>query len=211
MADEFSLTKMLQETKENPTKLAIPLVTIVCIGGLVWWKLCSPKRVLIDKQLKSNKGLVSSLKSFKNAANRLEDIKLEIEEQKKKWEESKKLCYKELEQTDFLRRIRELAVKSNINVKSINPLPEENIKIGVVDAKKFSVQFTYVGNLERLLTFMRLVELEPKVSFMPIPSLVPNASGTFDTTLTVSTILLPDDLNSEAHGEEESDEEDEEE
>ena len=68
MAEEFSLTKMLQETKENPTKLAIPLVTIACIGGLVWWKLCMPKRVLIEKQLKANKGLVGSLKSFKNAA-----------------------------------------------------------------------------------------------------------------------------------------------
>lgn len=212
MAEEFSITNMLQEAKEKPAKLGIPVGAIACIGALVWFKLCAPKNVQITKQLKSNKGLVGSIKSFKSAASQLEDIKLDIEEQKQKWEENKKLCYKELEQMDFMRRVRELAVKANINVKSINPIPDENIKIGIVDAKKFSVQFAYSGDLEHLLTFMRYVELEQKVCFMPIPNLKPNASGTFDMTLTISTILLPDGISTdmpEGQGEEEEEEEEE--
>ena len=194
---EFSITNWLQESKEDPKKAAPILVVIVVVGFLVWKFGYSPKAAMIAKELKKNKGIERDMKNFKNAANQLEDIKLNIEEMKKKWEESQKLCYKEMERTDFLKRVRELATKSNINVKSINPLPEEEITIGVVPAKKFSVQFNYSGDLEKLLTFMRFVELEPKITFMPIPKLAPNASGTFDIALKVTTILLPDVISTD--------------
>lgn len=194
---EFSITNWLQESKEDPKKAAPILVVVVVAGFLVWKFGYSPKAAMITKELKKNKGIERDMKNFKNAANQLEDIKLNIEEMKKKWEESQKLCYKEMERTDFLKRVRELATKSNINVKSINPLPEEEITIGVVPAKKFSVQFNYSGDLEKLLTFMRFVELEPKITFMPIPKLAPNASGTFDIALKVTTILLPDVISTD--------------
>ena len=150
------------------------------------------------------------MKSFKNAANKLEDIKLDIDEKKKKWEGNQKLCYKELERTIFLRRVREIANQAGINVKSINPLSDENIKISVIEAKKFSVQFSYAGDLTHLLAFMRFIELEPKITFMPIPDLMPNASGTIDTQITVSTILLPDKISTELQSNS-NDEDDEEE
>ncbi len=194
---EFSITNWLQESKEDPKKAAPILVVIVVVGFLVWKFGYSPKAAMIAKELKKNKGIERDMKNFKNAANQLEDIKLNIEEMKTKWGESQKLCYKEMERTDFLKRVRELATKSNINVKSINPLPEEEITIGVVPAKKFSVQFNYSGDLEKLLTFMRFVELEPKITFMPIPKLAPNASGTFDIALKVTTILLPDVISTD--------------
>ena len=57
---------------------------------------------------------------------------------------------------------------------------------------------------------MRYIELEPKISFVPIPDIAPNASGTLDTTITVSTILLPDKISTdlpEDAGEEEEEEE----
>ena len=190
---EINITNWLQETKEDPKK-ALPIVAGIAAAIFLVWKFgYQPKAALITKELKKNKGIERDMKNFKNAANQLEDIKLNIEEMKERWKTSQNLCYKEMERTDYLKRIRELATKADINVKSINPLPEEEIRIGVVPAKKFSVQFNYSGNLEHLLTFMRLIELEPKICFMPIPSLKPNASGTFEMPLKVTTILLPDE------------------
>lgn len=206
---EFSITNFLQESKEDPKKVAPIVVVIGLVAFLVWKFGYSPKAAMITKELKKNKAIERDMKNFKNAANQLEDIKLNIEEMKKKWEESQKLCYKEMERTDFLKRVRELATNSNMNIKSINPLPEEEITIGVVSAKKFSVQFNYSGDLENLLTFMRFIELEPKITFMPIPKLAPNASGTFDIALTVSTILFPDVVSTDMAGGEEDDEGDE--
>ena len=212
MAEGFSISNWLQQSKEDPKKAAPPVIVLAAILFAAWKFGYSPKAVLIDKEMKKNKKLAGEMKSFKNAANQLEDIKLDIENKKKQWEESQKLCYKELERTVFLRRVRELANQAGLNVKSINPLPDENIKVSVIDAKKFSVQFNYTGDLTHLLTFMRFIELEPKVAFVPIPNIAPNASGTIDTALTVSTILLPDkistDLPEDTGGEEDDEEED---
>ncbi len=190
--ENFSISEWLQKTKEDPKQGAIPLVFVAGLAFAVWKFLYSPKTALITKEERKIKNLNSEMNKFKDAANKLEDIKIDIEEKKKQWADTQKLCYKELERTQFLRKVRELANMSGINVKSVNPLPDEPVKVGVIDAKKFSVDFAYSGDLIKILTFMRFIELEPKICFMPIPGLTPNASGTFDTTITVSTILLPD-------------------
>lgn len=210
MAEGFSISNWLQQSKEDPKKAAPPVIVLAAILFAAWKFGYSPKAVLIDKEMKKNKKLAGEMKSFKNAANQLEDIKLDIENKKKQWEESQKLCYKELERTVFLRRVRELANQAGLNVKSINPLPDENIKVSVIDAKKFSVQFNYSGDLTHLLTFMRFIELEPKVAFVPIPNIAPNASGTIDTVLTVSTILLPDKISTDLPEDSGGDDEEEE-
>lgn len=197
MSEEFKISDWLQKAKEDPKEAGVPLVILLGIGFVVWKFLYSPKAALIDRELKKNKRLISEMKNFKDSASKIEDIKIDIEEMKNKWEEAQKLCYKELDRTQFLRRVRELANQSNISIKSINPAPDENIKVGNIKAKKFSVSFFYSGNLEPLLTFMRLIELEPQICFIPIPALAPTASGTFDMNLTVSTILLPDTIGIE--------------
>ena len=210
MAEGFSISNWLQQSKEDPKKAAPPVVVLAAIIFAAWKFGYSPKAALIEKELKKNKKLAGEMKSFKNAANQLEDIKLDIENKKKQWEESQKLCYKELERTVFLRRVRELANQAGLNIKSINPIPDENIKVSVIDAKKFSVQFNYSGDLTHLLTFMRFIELEPKVAFVPIPNIAPNASGTIDTVLTVSTILLPDKISTDLPEDSGGDDEEEE-
>lgn len=210
MAEQFSITDWLQKAKEDPKQYAIPVVFVIGIGFAVWHFLYSPKAVQIAKEIKKNQKLTSEMKKFKDAANKLEDIKIDIEEKKKQWSDTQKLCYKELERTVFLRKVRELATKSGMNVKSVNPEPDASIQIGPIEGKKFSVNFAYSGDLTKLITFMRYVELEPHICFMNIPDLIPNASGTFDTMLSVSTILLPDTIqlqsdeeNEEDYGEEE--------
>ena len=210
MSDGFSISNYLKESKEDPKKALPPVAVILIIGFVVYKFLYSPKALLLDKEMKKNKKLTADMRNFKNAASQLEDIQMDINDKEEKWNKTKELCYKELEKTVFLRRVRELALKSNMNVKSINPLPDENITIGVVNAKKFTVEFNYLGNLDNLITFMRFIELEPKICFMPIPNLKPTASGTFDTVINVSAILFPDIISTEVSEEEQSEEEEEE-
>ena len=210
MAEEIKITEWLQKVKEDPKQAGAPFLAIAALGFLVHKFFYAPKALLITKEEKKSKSIINEMRNFKDAASRLEDIKIDIEDKKKNWENTQKLCYKELERTQFMRRVREIASKANINVKSVNPLQDESISIGALSAKKFSVTFSYNDNLAKLLTFMRLVELEPKICFMPVPDLSPTASGTFDTSLTVSTILLPDvieiDSNEDEGDEDEGDE-----
>ena len=97
-----------------------------------------------------------------------------------------------------------------MKIRNIAPLQDVPMKLGVVDAKKFSVQFAYSGDLTKLLTFMRLIELDNKTTFMPIPNLKINASGTFDLSLIVTTVLLPDVISTEIPAGQEEEEEEEE-
>lgn len=209
MNEEFTLTEWLQKAKEDPKQFAIPVVFILAIAFLDWKFLYAPKAKEILSQTKKNQKVVSEMKNIKDAANKLEDIKIDIEEKKKAWESTKALCYTELKRTDFLRRVRELANTAGINVKSINPSPDKTVKLGMLEAKNFSVNFNFIGDMTTLLTFMRLVELEPHICFMQIPPLQPNASGTFDTSLTVSTILIPDIIPTNLNSENNDDEEEE--
>lgn len=194
MAEEFSITNWLQEAKEDPKKVLPILVIIGTVGFLDWKYLYSPKALLVVKENKKIVQKEKEIKSFRNASSQIEDIKLDIFEKKEQLNKSLELCYKDKDRNYFLKRVRDIANKSKIIVKSINPLPIENTKIGVIDAKKLSVQFSYTGDLTKLITFMRLIELEQKITFMPIPDLIPNSDGNFDIKITVSTILLPDEI-----------------
>ena len=83
MAEEFSITDWLQKAKEDPKQYAIPVVFVIGIVFAVWHFLYSPKAVQIAKEIKKNQKLTSEMKKFKDAANKLEDIKIDIEEKKK--------------------------------------------------------------------------------------------------------------------------------
>ena len=105
MNEEFTLTEWLQKAKEDPKQFAIPVVFILAIAFLDWKFLYAPKAKEILSQTKKNQKVVSEMKNIKDAANKLEDIKIDIEEKKKAWESTKALCYTELKRTDFLRRL----------------------------------------------------------------------------------------------------------
>jgi hypothetical protein len=109
--------------------------------------------------------------------------------------------------TSFLRRVRELAAQAGIPLKSVKPLPLDPKTIGNVAAEKCTVTFGFSGNLVQLATFLRLVEKEEKITFLGMPTLAPNASGTFDVELSPTTILIPDEMAMKQASSEESSEE----
>lgn len=194
MAEEFKISEWLAKAKEDPKVAAQPLVIIAAVlfGGYKF--AYSPKVVELGKELKKNQKIEADIKKVQSAVNNIEDIKLDIEEMKARFNKAKTMCYRKSDMTAFLRRVRELALKAGIEVKSVNPLPISPLSLGGMPAERFSVSFYYTGDLLKLGTFMRLVELEEKITFLNMPTLSPNASGTFEVELTPTTILLPDSM-----------------
>lgn len=198
MAEEISISNWLKEAKEDPKVAVQPLVIVIALAFMGYKFLYAPKTVELTKELRKNKNVESEIKTVESAVENLEEIKLDIAERRAKWAASHKLCYRKSEITSFLRRIREIAQKAGITVKSVNPQAITPMQIGKISIEKFPVTFYYTGNLAQLGTFLRLIELEDKITFMEIPPLSANASGVFELELTPTTILLPDQMVLEA-------------
>ncbi len=200
MAEEFSITDWLKKAKDDPKVAAQPLIVVAAVAFMGYKFLYSPKVIELAKELKKNKGVEGQIKTVESAVENLEEIKLDIEERKAKWAKALKVCYRKSEMTAFLRRVRELAQRAGINVKSVNPQAITPQQVGQISTEKFPVSFFYTGDLTQLSIFLRLVELEEKVTFISIPPLTPNASGLFEVELTPTTILVPDQLVLDAQG-----------
>jgi len=200
MAEEFNITDWLKKAKEDPKIAAQPFLVIAAVAFMGYKFLYSPKVVELGKEIKRNKGVESQIQAVESAVENLEEIKLDIEERKAKWANALKVCYRKSEMTAFLRRVRELAQKAGITVKSVNPQAITPQQVGQISTEKFPVSFFYTGDLTQLSIFLRLVELEEKVTFISIPPLTPNASGLFEVELTPTTILVPDQLVLDAQG-----------
>eukprot|EP01156_Anaeramoeba_ignava_P003331 Anaeramoba_ignava/a221942_10.p2 GENE.a221942_10~~a221942_10.p2 ORF type:complete len:206 (+),score=36.36 a221942_10:264-881(+) len=205
MAEEISITDWLQKAKADPKVAAQPIVIILAVlfGG--YKALYAPNVGAIEKQLKKNKKIIKQIKSVESAVDNIEDIKLEIEEAQSKWKETKNLCYKSTEVTKFLRRVRHLGKISGIEMRNPTPQPKEELKLGEITLEKFPVSFYFSGDLLTLAKFIRNVEKEEKITFLSLPALTPNASGTFEMELSPTTIFLPMELSRPEQNEEEED------
>lgn len=204
MAEEINISEWLKKAKEDPKVAAQPLLIVAAIAFMGYKFLYSPKVLELTKELKKNKAVEAEIKTVESAVENLEDIKLDIEDKKAKWAEAQKLCYKKSEMTVFLRRVRELAQKAGIVVKSVNPQAITPAQVGQVSVENFPVSFFYTGDLVQMGVFLRLVEMEDKVTFISMPALTPNASGVFEIDLTPTTILIPDETIAPATSEPEA-------
>ncbi|EKD83966.1 MAG: hypothetical protein ACD_39C00333G0002 [uncultured bacterium] len=194
MAAEFSLTEWLKKAKEDPKVAAQPLVVVAALVFGGYKGLYAPKVAELLKEDKKIKGIEASIKKVQAAVDNIEDIKLDIEDKKSAFSKSIKLCYRKSEMTSFLRRVRELAAQAGIPIKSVNPQPISQLNLGAATVEKFPVTFSFSGDLTQLGTFLRMIEKEEKITFVSMPNLKPNASGTFDLDLTPTTILIPDEM-----------------
>jgi len=194
MAAEFSLTEWLKKAKEDPKVAAQPLVIVAALAFGGYKGLYAPKVAELLKEDKKIKGIEANIKNVQAAVDNIEDIKLDIEDKKSAFSKSIKLCYRKSEMTSFLRRVRELAAQAGIPIKSVNPQTMTPLTLGEATVEKFPVTFSFSGDLSQLGTFLRMIEKEEKITFVSMPNLKPNASGTFDIDLTPTTILIPDEM-----------------
>lgn len=194
MAEEFSLTEWIKKAKSDPKLIAPPIVIVlgVIYGGYKF--LYAPQVKALTKISRQMKGTASEVRNLRQAIENIEDIKLDVAEKKANLEKSLKLCYKKSEVTNYLRRVRELAMQAGIPVKSINPRPPAPVKVGPISAEQIQVAFNFSGDLVQLGTFLRLIEKEQKITYCDLPNLKPNASGTFDLVLLPTAIFMPDDV-----------------
>ncbi|PKL48469.1 MAG: hypothetical protein CVV42_09280 [Candidatus Riflebacteria bacterium HGW-Riflebacteria-2] len=192
MAEEFSITDWLKKAKEDPKLAAQPLVIIAALAFGGYKGLYAPKVLELKKEDRKTKAIESQINDVQAAVDNRENILLDIEDKKAQLGKAIKLCYRKSEMTSFLRRVRELATQAGIPIKSVKPLPLVPTPMGNIEAEKCTVTFGFSGNLLQLATFMRLVEKEQKITFLNMPNLTPNASGTFDVELSPTTILIPD-------------------
>jgi Tfp pilus assembly protein PilO len=193
MAEEINITEWLKKAKEDPKVAAQPFMIIAGVAFAGYKALYSPKVVELTKELKKNQRLESDIKNVESAIENIEDIKLDIEERKSKFGQAQKICYRKSEMTVFLRRVRELAQQAGITVKSVNPQAIVPHQIGNITVEKFPVSIYFTGDLVQLGIFLRLIEKEEKLTFLSLPPMIPNASGTFEFDLSPTTILIPDD------------------
>ena len=206
---EFSITEWLEKAKQDNKQAAIPIIVIITVVFLGYKLFYSPKKVELLKQEKRIKSLQAEMAKVQNATTNADDITAEIESQKKKFENAKKLCYKKSEMTYYLRHIKDLATKANITIKSINPRPLIPINIGQIHAEELPVSFAFEGDIVKLGTFLRLIELEDKITYLKLPKLIANKNGNFNLNLEPTVIIIPDNftLDSMSEGEGESEEE----
>ncbi len=198
MAEELNISEWLKKAKDDPKLAAQPLLIVAALAFMGYKFLYSPKVIELGKEIKKNQRVEADIKTVESAIENLEDIKLDLEDRKAKWETAQKLCYKKAEMTSFLKRVREIAQRAGINVKSVNPQTITPTQVGKVTVENFPVSFFYTGDLVQMGTFMRLLELEEKITFISIPPLAPNASGVFEVELTPTTILVPDKIEVQA-------------
>jgi Tfp pilus assembly protein PilO len=192
--ENFSLVDKINQIRNEP-KGALPLVVIILtIVFLGYKQLYAPKVVELNKELKKYKGLQGQLGQLQNASQNVDEITLNIEEQKLKFEKAKALCYRKSEMTAFLRRIRELANNAKIDIKSINPQPLTKLMVGEIETEQLAVTFGFSGDLVKLGIFLRMLELEEKITFTNLPKLVPNSNGIFEFNISPVTVLISDNL-----------------
>lgn len=194
MAEKINITEWLAKAKEDPKLAAQPLIII---GGLFFagYKvLYSPQTLELFRQERRTKKVVGDVQRLESAVQNVEDIKLDIQEKKQAWEDAQKSCYKKSQMTKFLRRVRELAKIAGVPIKSVNPQTITKTKVGEISVEELPVSIYFTGDLVKLGTFLRLIEKEEKITYIELPNLMPNASGTFEVELTPTTILIPDEL-----------------
>lgn len=194
MAEQPNITEWLAKAKEDPKLAAQPVIIILALFFGGYKVLYSPQTVLLKRQAKKTDRVKGEIKKLKSAVENLEDIKLEIEEKKNAWKKTQGLCYRKSRMTQFFKRIRELAKLAGIPVKSVNPQPITEIQFGEIKVEKLPVSIFFTGDLVKLGVFFRLIEKEEKITFLSLPSLRPNASGTFEMEISPTTILIPDEL-----------------
>lgn len=195
---EISITNWIEKAKQEPKQAAIPVMVLATLIFFGYKLFYSPKKIELVKQEKKNKSLQADMAKVQSASANKEEIALDIENKKKQFEQSTLLCYKKNEITSFLRHMRQLATKTGITVKSINPKPLIPIEIGAIKVEQLPVSFNFEGDLAKLGIFLRMIELEEKITFIKLPRLSANKNGIFNLNLEPTVIIVPDDFSLES-------------
>ncbi len=191
--EEFSLTEWLAKAKQEPKMAAQPVVVLLAIVFFGWKFFYSPKKVLLEKERKKQKDVQGQMRELETAVENKEELKLEVEELKKKQAELEKICYKKNEAPIFLQDLRKLAKEAGLDIKSINPMPMIPKTFESLVYEEYPVRIAFSGDLAQLGIFLRTMENHPRLIFLDLPPLVPDASGAFKFDLNPTAFVVPEE------------------
>jgi Tfp pilus assembly protein PilO len=198
MADGFNFNEWLAKAKEDPKVAAQPLIVIIGIIVAGWKFLYSPQQIILQKELKKNKGVEAQIKGLESAVANIEEIKIEVNDLRKSWSEVETLCYKKNEASMFIQDLRNIGRQANINLRSISPQPAIQKTFETLNYEIYPVRISFAGEYKQLGLFLRCLEKHPKIIFLDLPNLETDASGTFRFDLIPKTILLAEQAQAAA-------------
>ena len=187
---EFNFQEWLEKAKQDPKVAAQPVVVIIALIILAYKFLYLPQKVVLAKELKKNKGVQDQIRGLESAVANIEEVKMEVNDLKKSWSEVETRCYKKEEAPLFLQDLRELGKQADVNFKSITPFPAIPKTFETLSYELYPVKVMFLGNFKQLGLLLRAFEKHPKVIAIDLPTLEPDASGTFKFDLTPTTVLL---------------------
>lgn len=190
MAEEIKLYEWCLKAKEDPKIAAQPVVILIALLLLSWKFLYSPQKVILEKERKKMKGLESQIKELESAVENIEDIKIEVNDLKRNRLVAEELCYSKSKAPQFLQDLRNLSKKAGLDIKSINPQPSVPRTFETITFEEYPVKISFTGDFKQLGTFLRIIESHNKIISISLPSLIPDASGTFKFDITPTAILL---------------------
>lgn len=194
MADGFSITEWLQKAKADPKVAAQPFLVLGAVLFLGWKFLYSPQLILLNKELKKNKGIEGQIRSLEDAVANKEQIQLEVNDFKKAREKATKICYKQSEASLFLQHLRQIGKLAKVEIKSFTPQPKKERTFETVKFEEYPVKIAFQGTFSQLGIFLRTLEKQEKLIFLDLPPLAADASGTFKFDLFPTVYVLPEEF-----------------
>jgi len=182
----------LEKAKADPKVAAQPLIAIVAVAALGWKFGYAPVQTEIAKELKKNKGVQDQIKGLETAVANIEDIKIGVAEMRKKWDEVQALCYNKNEAHKFLQDLRQIGRDVGLDIKNITPQPTIQKTFDTLIYEEYPIKIAFSGSLAQLGIFLRKLEKHPRITFLELPPIIPDASGVLRLDLLPSTILLSD-------------------
>ncbi|MBF0408504.1 MAG: type 4a pilus biogenesis protein PilO [Candidatus Riflebacteria bacterium] len=205
--EEFNIKEWLQKAKDDPKVAAQPVVIILAVLYFGYKFFYLPQTVLLKKEKASLKTLQDQKGGLEEAVKNKENLKMEVVDLQRIRSEIEKKCYKKSESAFFMQDIRKLGKQIELDIKNITPMPPSQRKyLDLLDYEEFPVKIVFQGTFRQLGLFLRSVEKCQKKISIELPSLVPDASGTFRLELFPTCLVLPDEYYSKPVAKEETDE-----
>lgn len=192
MAEEIKLYEWCLKAKDEPKLAAQPVIILLALVFICWKFLYSPQKAILEKERKKSKGIQDQIRELESAVANIEEIKIEVNDLKKDRLEAEELCYGKMRAPEFLQDLRRIAKQAGLELKSINPQPPVSRSFETITFEEYPVKISFNGDLKQLGIFLRLLETHKKVISINLPTLVPDASGSFRFDISPTAVMLLD-------------------
>ncbi len=155
---------MIQKIADLPQQQQILLAGLAVVGlGFFWYSVINPATVEIASQRDSIVQLTNEVEAGRTVADRLPQFELEVGELESQLDELNQVLPDEKETAEIVRRIEELAVESDLSIRSFTPQATEQHEFYQDWPIRMSLEGSY-NNLglffQRVANFQRIINVK---------------------------------------------------